>query len=306
MVSKALEPAAPLRQSRRLARRQLVGVLFVLPSLLFVGTFFLAPLVMTLWMSLNDWPLLGKHRFIGLDNYARMLTDKTFWASLKFTSLYTLAVTPFLMVLGFGLAMLARMPSRITGAFRTGVFLPAVVGLSTASLLFLWLLNDQVGLFNAGLVGFGILKQPFTWQLSLSSSLAVVVGVITWKAAGNTMLFLLIGMQAIPAELYEAATVDGASAWQRLRFITLPLMRRTFALTLVLSVTGSYLAFDQFFVMTNGGPSNQTITSVYYLYNTAFGYYRLGYASAIAVVLLVILAVLSVIQLRLLRDDTAL
>ncbi|WP_420594078.1 carbohydrate ABC transporter permease [Deinococcus sp.] len=304
MASKTIQAAALPRRSRRQANKQWIGVLFVLPSLLFVVAFFLLPLLMTAWMSLHDWPLLGKHSFIGVGNYLRMLHDKTFWSSLRFTSLYTLAVTPFLFLLGFGMALLARVPSRITGVFRTSVFLPAVLGLSTASLLFLWLLNDQVGVLNAGLVGLGFLKQPFVWQLNLSTSLLVVVAVITWKAAGNTMLFLLIGMQAIPAELYEAATVDGASAWQRLRFITLPLLRRTFALTLVLSVTGSYLAFDQFYVMTNGGPNNQTITSVYYLYNTAFGYYRLGYASALSLVLLVILGLLSVLQLRLLRDDT--
>jgi multiple sugar transport system permease protein len=125
-----------------------------------------------------------------------------------------------------------------------------------------------------------------------------------WKTVGFTMILLLTGMQAIPAELYESARVDGANYWEQLRYIMLPLMRRTFALALVLSVIGSYLAFDQFFIMTAGGPQNQTISVVYWIYKKSFTDFNLGYGASMSIVLLVILVVLSVIQMWLLRDDT--
>jgi multiple sugar transport system permease protein len=127
---------------------------------------------------------------------------------------------------------------------------------------------------------------------------------VTWKTVGFTMLLLVVGMQAIPEELLEAARVDGAGRWARLRHVTLPLLRRTFALALVLSVIGSFLGFDQFYILTHGGPQNQTITVVYWIYNNAFTYFKLGYGAALSLVLLAILVLISVVQLYLLRDTT--
>lgn len=288
----------------RVLRPRWTGLLFALPALLFVVTFFFVPLGMTIWISLHNWPLLGQKTFIGLGNYVQLASDAEFWKSLRFTALYTLVLTPVLFVLAFGLANLANLKTRIAGIFRTAVFLPSVIGLGTASLLFLWMFNDQVGVLNAGLQSLGLIKQPYLWQIGYFSSMLAVIGMIVWKTVGASMLFMLIGIQSIPAELHEAARVDGASPWQRTRFITLPLMKRTFALALILSVTGSFLAFDQFYIMTGGAPNNSTITVVYWIYNTAFGYYKLGYASALSLVLLLVLGALSAVQLRLLRDET--
>jgi multiple sugar transport system permease protein len=279
-------------------------LLFVLPSVVFVGLFFIIPLLMTVWMSLTDWPLLGSPHFIGLGNYRALTSDSTFWQSLGFTTKYTAVITPAIFLVAFGLALLVRQKVPGVGLFRTAYFLPVVIGLGTASLLWVWMFNDQVGVFDGILQGLGLVKDPVEFLADPIGALIAIVVMITWKTAGFTMLLLVVGMQAIPDEFYEAATVDGAGRWARLRYITLPLLRRTFALALVISVIGSFLAFDQFYIMTHGGPQNQTITAVYWIYNNAFTYFKMGYGAALSIVLLIILIAISVVQLYLLRDTT--
>ncbi|MDB5059050.1 MAG: sugar transporter permease [Chloroflexi bacterium] len=287
-----------------LRRGEQLGVLFVLPSVAFAGLFFLVPLLLTVWMSLHDWPLLGTSRFIGLDNYRTLVHDTTFWSSLLFTTKYTLVVTPIIFVVAFVLALLVRQRLPGVGLFRTAFFLPSVVGFGAVSLLWLWMFNDQVGVFDGILQGLGLIQTPIEWLASPTSSLIAVVVMVAWKTTGITMLLLLIGLQAIPDELYQAAGIDGAGRLASLRYITLPLLRRTFALALTMSVIGSYLAFDQFYIMTQGGPQNATITVVYWIFENSFTNFKLGYGAALSLVLLAILLVISVAQLYLLRDST--
>jgi multiple sugar transport system permease protein len=227
-----------------------------------------------------------------------------FWQSLWFTTRYTLVVTPIIMVVAFGLALLVKQPVPGAGVFRTIFFTPVVIGLGVISLLFVWMFNDQNGIFDAILLQLHLIREPIIWLGDPTIAILAIGVMVVWKTVGSSMLFFMIGMNAIPDELYEAARVDGAGWWQRLFFLTLPLLRRTFALALVLSVIGSYLAFDQFFIMTQGGPQNQTITLVYWIFNQSFVYYKMGYGSALSIVLLGILLIFTAIQLYLLRDDT--
>jgi multiple sugar transport system permease protein len=294
---------AVVRRRRFSQRRALAGYLFVLPCVVFTAVFFIAALAMTLWMSLNDWPLLGKPSFAGLGNYRELLQDRSFWASLLFTTKYTLVVTPPLFLVAFGLALLVQRRARLVGAFRTAYFLPVVIGMSVASLLWAWMFNDQVGILSDVLMRLGLVQEPVPWLSESGNALASIVAMVVWKAAGFTMVLLLVGMQGIPDDLTEAARIDGATWWQRMRHVTVPLLRRTIALALVISVIGSYLAFEQFFILTHGGPRNSTITVVYWIYRAAFTYFRLGYAAAMSVILLVILVGLSALQLYVLRDD---
>ncbi len=168
------------------------------------------------------------------------------------------------------------------------------------------MLNSQVGVLNAVAQALHLTTGAIAYLDTPGSALLTTSLMIVWKTAGLSMLLLLVGLQSIPAYLYEAATIDGAGPWARLWRVTLPLMRRTFALALVLSVTGSLLAFDQFYILTHGGPQSSTVTAVFWIYNTSFGSFRLGYGSAMSLVLLVILVAVSVAQLYLLRDDTEL
>lgn len=295
----------PARRGATLSQRRMIaGFLFVLPAVLFTLAMFIFPLIMTGWMSLHNWPLLGQATFLGLQNYVDLVNDGQFWSSLWFTTQYTLLVTPPIFILAFLLALLVNTALRGIGVFRTIYFIPVVIGLGTSSLLWVWLLNDRVGIFNGMLLDLGLIERPIIWFVDKNLAMFAIIVSIVWKTVGFSMILLLAGMQAIPDELYQAAEVDGASYWQRLTHIMMPLLRSTFALALVLSVIGSYLAFDQFYIMTRGGPQNQTITTVYWIFNNSFTYYKLGYGAALSIVLLVILGILSIIQLRVLRDDT--
>ena len=291
------ELVAGTRWSRR---RVSPGFLYVLPSLLFVVVFFLIPLAMVIWMSLHDWPLLGEPAYTGLDNYAALLGDSTFWDSLWFTTKYTILVTPPIFICAYILAHLVNSKMRWVGLFRTIYFLPVVIGLGTSSLLWVWLFNDQVGFFSFILSHLGVIKEPVL--TTPNTSLAGVIVMVVWKTVGFTMVLLLVGMQAIPTELYEAAKIDGATWWPIQFFITIPLLRRTIALALIISVVGSFLAFDQFFIMTGGGPNNSTVTVVYWIYRASFTYFKLGYGSALSLLLMVILTAISVLQLVVLRE----
>jgi multiple sugar transport system permease protein len=276
---------------------------FVLPAVCFTAVFFLVPLGMTVWMSLNEWPLLARPHFAGVANYARLLQDATFWSSLRFTVVYTLAVTPPLFLVAFGLALLVKRRAPLVGLFRTVYFLPVVIGMAVASLLWVWLLNDQVGVINDVLLRLHLIGEPLVWLDTTRTALAGIVVMVLWKAAGFTMVLLLVGMQAIPEDLEEAARIDGAGWWKRTLHVTLPLLRRTFALALMVSIIGSFLAFEQFFILSHGGPHNSTISIVYWIYRTAFVSFRLGYAAAASVILLLTLVLLSVLQLWLLRVE---
>ncbi len=290
--------------SAQARRRQRAGLFFVLPSVAFVGLFFIVPLIITAFMSLHNWPLLGDRHFIGLGNYRTLISDTMFWNSLIFTVKYTVVITPIIVVVAFGLALLVRQHIPGVAIFRTAYFLPVVIGLSTASIIWIFMFNDQTGVFDGILQGLGLIKAPIEWLSDPTGALLSIIVMVVWKTVGSTMLFFVIGLQAIPDDLYEAAKIDGAGRWALTRYITLPLLRRIFALALVLSVIGSFLAFDQFYIMTQGGPQNSTITVVYWIYNTSFTYFKLGYGAALSLVLLVILVAISVVQLYLLRDDT--
>ncbi|MCA9883810.1 MAG: sugar ABC transporter permease [Anaerolineaceae bacterium] len=259
---------------------------------------------MTFTMSFFDWPLFGDHTFIGLDNYTSLTTDRQFLKSIEFTARYTLLVTPPIFILGFILASLVRHSIPGIGIFRTIFFMPVVIGLGVSSLLWVWLLNDQVGIINKIMLDLGIVEKAQLFMARPDSAMAVIIVSVVWKTVGFTMILLLAGLQAIPDELYESAEVDGAGYFHKLRFITLPLMRRTIALALILSVIGSVLSFDQFYIMTGGGPRNSTISVVYWIFNNSFTYFKMGYGAAMSIVLLVILVLLSAVQFYLLRDNT--
>jgi multiple sugar transport system permease protein len=294
--------ASTRRRSTRLQRKQLVGLLFVAPALLLVFVFFVIPLGMAFWMSLHNWPLLGKSRFIGLGNYVRLAGDAQFWSSMRFTVYYTLVVTVAIFMVAFPLALFSEKPRPLIKVYRTAFFLPVVVGFGSASLLWAWLLDVDSGLFSPAAYQLGLTDKRVNLLADFDTTFWSIIIMVVWKTAGFNMIILLTGLQGISTEVQEAARMDGASSWQRFRRITLPLMRRTIALALILSVSGSMLAFDQFYIIADGGPQNSTITAVYWIFSQSFMSFHLGYGAALSMVLLVILVFISVVQLRLLRN----
>jgi multiple sugar transport system permease protein len=293
----------PRRRSPLTRARGRAGILLVSPAVVLVLVFFVVPLVLVAWMSLHNWPLLGTPRFIGGANYGEMISDDTFRASLWFTTKYTLIVTPIQLALGYLLASMVR--GRLPGVrvFRTIYFLPVVVGFAAGAYVFYVMMQPQVGVVDAILGGLGIVDPSTGWLTNPSLALVVVIVLVTWKTVGTAMILFMVAMQGVSQELYEAAEVDGAGWWRKELSITLPLVRRTTALVLILTVTGSFLAFDQFFILTQGGPNSATLTTVLWIYTNAFVRYRLGYSATLCVVVLAILIVLSIGQIRILRTE---
>ena len=291
-------PSTHRRRSPLGRSRARLGVLYATPMAVIVLVLFLLPLVLMIWMSFNHWPLLGASTPNGVENY-KALSDPFFVKALAFTAKYTIVTTIVLSLVAFGMALLVQEARPVVGVFRTVYFLPAAVGLASASLLFYGLFNTEASPLNTVLrwVGFG----DIDWLGTTNSSLFSTVGMITWRFAGFYMLILMTGLQSIDPMLYEAARTDGANRWQTMRLVTLPLLKPTLALMMVLSVTGSLLAFDQFFILTGG--RHDTATVVIDIYREAFLSQNLGRAAAVSVAILLVLIVINGAQLRLLRRD---
>jgi multiple sugar transport system permease protein len=288
-------------QRRRTAR---VGRLLVTPACVLVVAFVLFPLGYAVYISLTNWPLIGSYHYVGLQNYHDLLHDPQFWHSIRFTGIYTGIVTPPIFLVGYGLAALLRSNRFGSGVFRTIYFLPFVVGLTAVSFIFTIELQPGSGGVDFLLSKLGIVGDEHIWTYSYSSALLIISVIIVWFASGLTMLILTGGMQSIPRELYEAADVDGARWWSKELRITLPLLRRSIALSLIISVIGSFLAFNQFFIIAQNNSGLESV--VEWIYQTGFENNRLGYATAMAIVLVVVIALVTVVQFVALRDTTEL
>jgi multiple sugar transport system permease protein len=271
----------------------------VAPGFLLTVVLFVIPFGLMVWMSLHAWPLLGQTKFIGLDNYVKALTeDTTFLHSLWFTMVYTVIITPVLYFLGLGLAFFVKRSTRVSAFFRTVFFSPYVIGFAAASFLWLWFTDPNAGSLQAILDAFGVHVDQTSWVLETWPGLINVIVMVNWKVVGFQMILLLAGLNSIPDEVVEAAQIDGAGWWQRLVHIILPLLRPTTLLLLVYSVAGSILAFEQFFLITKGRPSNQTVTAVYWIYNVSFTKFNLGYGAALSMLVLILLVAVTAIQIR--------
>ncbi|HEV7708616.1 MAG TPA: sugar ABC transporter permease [Asanoa sp.] len=287
---------------RRGRRRGWLGLAYVSPALLFVLVFTVYPLVQMAWMSLHNWSLISPPRWVGFDNYTRLVDDRQFWVSFRFTLEYTLIITPILIVGGYLLALLTHGNSPIRRLTRTVVFTPVVIGLGVSSLLWYWLFSTDFGFVNKALMDIGVISQPVVWLgVDADRSNLAIIASVTWKVIGFGMVLFVGAIQAIPAEVTEASLVDGASYRQRVTRIILPLTLRTVLLVTLLSVIGSLLAFDQFYIMTAGQPQNQTATSVFFVYLNSFPYLKLGYGAALSMVLALTILAFTVVQLLVTR-----
>jgi multiple sugar transport system permease protein len=266
-----------------------------------VAVFVFYPLVQLIMISMTSESLLGGGEFVWFDNYLLAFSDRSFWMSFWFTVRYTLIITPILMILGFLLALLTMQNRPLTQLTRGVVFLPVVIGLASSSLLWVWLFDQQVGLLNKALVDVGVLEQPMVWFNRAHLGMTAVIVSVVWKVVGFGMIIMLSGMQSISHEIVEASMIDGASYWQRVRRIVLPLSARAILLATLISAIGSMLAFDQFYLMTGGAPRGQTFTSVYWIYQNSFVYFKLGYGSALSIILMIVIMAGAALQIALQR-----
>ncbi|GAX49487.1 carbohydrate ABC transporter permease [Streptomyces olivochromogenes] len=298
----AARPAAAPRPTARILRRQAVPYLFVLPALVLLAVFKLYPIGSSFLMSLYE-NVNGTQKFVGAGNYTRAMDDPLLWTALKNTAIILVVQVPVMLALAVGIAVaLNSTLLRGRAFFRLGFFLPTVTGLVAYGIIFAVLLNTQYGLVNwlLGLVGIGEvpwLTDPLWARISLGLAL-------TWHYTGYNAVIFLARLQSLPAELYDAAAVDGASAWQSFRHVTLPGLRPALLLTTVLSTIGTLQLFDEPYVLTGGGPDNATLTIGVYLYQNAFKYFDFGYASAVAYILTVLIGILGIVQFRLLGEKS--
>jgi multiple sugar transport system permease protein len=284
------------------AWRERSAYLFLAPGVIIFSIFTLAALVFAFYLTFHRWSIIEPAKpYVGLTNYDDMVHDERFLQSVLNTIYFTGASVPITMIIGLGLALLLNQPIRGRAVFRTVYYLPVVTPFVVSALLWKWLYNGEFGLFNYYLLKGHIIDQPLLWLSDKDLAMPAVVLMSIWSGVGFSMVVYLAGLQAIPAELYESAKLDGAGALRRVRYITIPMLRPTTLFLLVIGIIGSLQVFTQIFVMTSGGPVNKTTTMVYYMYLWAFKYYDMGYASTLAFGMFAMLLVFTALQLRLFR-----
>ena len=284
-------------QRLSLARREaLTFYLLISPWLLGLVIFVLGPMIASLFISFTRWDLLSPAKFVGLQNYEKMFTrDPLFWQSLKVTVLYTLVYVPLELVGGLVLALLMNQKLRFRGVFRTIYYLPSVLPGVAFVVLWMWILNPDVGLINTLLSYVGI--QGPRWLADPQWALPALLMMSLW-GLGRTMVIYLASLQGIPQHLYEAAAIDGANTWQCFWKITLPMLTPTLFFNLVLSVISTFQTFTSAFVATDGGPLDSTLFYVLYLFRQAFQFFNMGYASALAWILFLLILGLTLVIVR--------
>jgi multiple sugar transport system permease protein len=289
-------PARGRGLSRRQRKDLFAGLLFVAPAVLGFVLLKVVPILASFGIALTDWDIAGSPHWAGLENFRKMLVgDPLFWKSLWVTGFYTALSVPVSMAFAFGLASLLNKRIPGLGIFRTIFYLPSLIPVIATSILWLWMYNPDFGLFNAALGLVGIGKQK--WIYSEWEVIPALVFMSMWSV-GPMMIIFLAGLQDVPHQLYEAVDIDGGNAWHKLRYVTLPMMTPTILFNLLISMVASLQTFIQPFVMTEGGPNNGSLFFVYFIYRTAFQQSRMGYASALAWALFVVVGLLSLLVFR--------
>jgi multiple sugar transport system permease protein len=276
--------------------------IYLAPGLLLFSIFTVFALGFAFYLTFHEWSIIEPDRpFIGLGNYREMLGDERFRQSVYNTAYFTGASVPLSMLIGLAVALLLNQPLRGRGLLRTIYFLPAVTPFVVIAIIWKWLYNGDFGLFNYYLLKVHLIDKPLLWLADQNLAMPAVVLMSVWTGVGFSMVVYLAGLQAIPEELYEAAKVDGANAFARFRHVTVPMLRPTTLFLLVMGIIGSFQVFTQIFVMTSGGPVHRTTTMVFYIYEAAFKFYEMGYASTLAYALFALLLVFTILQLRFYR-----
>lgn len=273
------------------------GYLCLLPTLLYLVTFVIFPVAFSMYLSFTSWDMISPAKpWVGLSNYSRLLEDPIFRRSVANTAYYSAGYVSLVIVASLGLALLVDAPARGVALSRAIFYTPAIVSVVAISVVWIWLYEPTYGLLNAALEAVGL--PPLRWLSDPTWAMPGIVLMMVWKSAGYFMVIYLAGLKGIPTPLYEAAAIDGAGAWTSFRFITLPLLVPVTLFVIVIAMINSFQVFGPIYVMTSGGPVNSTLVVAYYLYQQAFQYFRMGYASAVAYVLFTLILVLALIQMR--------
>lgn len=291
-------------EHRKLARtyrikKALTGYAFLAPNLIFFTFFLLIPVVWVFWWSLNKGGVLSPAEFVGLENWREILSDPLGVKSLSNSVKYAFIAIPGMLLLGMVVALFLRNIIRGGAILRAGVYFPVLAPIVVAGLIWVFMVHPDFGALNFIIRSIG--GEPLNFLGTTSLALPTIATVEIWRGVGFWAVFFLAALIGLPDELYEAAHLDGTSAWQRFVYITIPLLRPTILFALVLATIYNLQIFDTVFVMTDGGPANSTATIVWYIYRTLFTYGNVGYGATLSFVLLVVILILTLILMRLLR-----
>jgi multiple sugar transport system permease protein len=289
-------------------RRTNAGYVFAAPFLLIFAVFMALPIVASFVMSFTSFGLgdlanpVGAS-FVGLSNYAALIADQTFRQAATNTVLFTVIGVLATLVLGLAAAVgVHRALGHLRGIFRVGYYLPVVTSIVAIAVIWRFLLDPDYGLLNDVLRLVGL--KSVNWLGDQNLALPTITAIVVWRNLGNAMVLFLAGLQGIPNEVYEAASIDGAGRWREFRSITWPLLHATTLFAAVMTTIGYLQIFEEPFVMTQGGPLNRTLSVSIYMYQQGFNFFHLGYASSIAYTMFVVIAAVTVVQFRLLRSET--
>lgn len=282
------------RRSRSIGGR--AGVLMAVPAMIGLTIFLIGPMIASFVLSLTDWTIGVSPSFVGLANYQKMAAgDPLFWKSLNVTGYYTLLVVPLTLIVALAVAMLLNQKVRALGTFRLIYYLPVLVPMVASSILWNWMFNPELGLFNEIFKAFGL--PPSKWTYSEATVIPSLALMGVW-AFGNVMVIFLAGLQGVPVYLYEAVAIDGGGAWQKFWHITVPMMSPIIFFNVVTGLVAAVQSFHQAYLMTGGGPNNGSSFIVYYLYKTAFTKGQMGYASALAWITFLICALATLVMFK--------
>jgi multiple sugar transport system permease protein len=289
-------------------RQDLIGWSFAAPFVILFGIFLALPILAAFVLSFTSFGLRDLQNpigttVVGVKNYTDLIADPKFWKSLGNTVYFVVVGVPLTLALGLVIAnALSRGITRFRTAFRVGYYLPVITSIVAIAVVWRFLLNPDVGLINLLLQKIGISGPD--WLANPALAMPSIIAMAVWRNVGFAMVVFVAGMQAIPAMLYEAASIDGAGRWQSFRFVTLPMLRPTILFMLVITTIGYLQLFEEPYVMTDGGPLDATLSVTMYMYQQGFKFFSQGYASAIAYVLFVIVAIVAFLQFRFLRSET--
>ncbi len=285
-------------QMRLRTREAIAAYLFLAPFIIFFSIFVVRAVFSAVNLSFYDWQILRPARpYVGLDNYQELFSDYVWWIAVKNTIIFTLLTVTGTTILALGAALSVTQPIKGQGFFRVLLYMPTLLSVGVGGLTWVWLLSTQFGIINYGLSFLGI--KPINWLGDESLVIPALSLATIWWGFGFPMLIFIAGLQGIPEQLYEAARIDGANGRQLFFYITLPLLRPTILFVTVTGVISHFQVFGQPFIMTSGGPGRGSYTVILYLYEIAWRAFRMGYGSAVAVTLAIIMALFTLVQFRL-------
>jgi len=298
-------PVERVRVALGISRQEVTAILFILPMMTMLTAFLLIPTVAAFSLAFQDWAVGGvrPNQWVGFGNYARMVQEWRFWNSLRVTSIYAAGMVVFPYALALPLALFMNMKIKGRTLYRTLFFLPVVTPVSAAGLVFVFLFNTDFGIVNAALVSLGLIGTPISWLGRAGTAIPTTLTMIVWSIAGFNAITLLAGLQVITDDIVEAATLDGATRWPLFRYITLPMLKPASVVVVNFGLVGAFKVFGEIYVMTQGGPAKATEVLGLYLYENAFHYWQLGYATAVGTVIFAICLIVQAVMSRLGRVD---